>query len=328
MSILIALSKMYEEAVSVQLADYFSHIFASLLLAFCKGYSCQSTHLNMIENFKCVLDRGEYIACISMDINKAFDCLPHYLTICKLHAYGLSRNACTSIASYLYQRKQRVKIGNIRSSWKETDKGVPQRSILRSLICNIFMNDLFYFVKHANLFNFANDNSVSVSGKELNIVSRLLHYEAEVTVRWFCDNAMEANPSKLQGILLKGNKQAGDFKLSVKRHDIEFSKSMTSLVICIDDTLIFDSHLSHLNDVCLKASRQISGLQLLTGLMDYPSRRAIYNSFISSHFNHCPLVCFLQAGLVWLKCKKSGTSYSFYFKRLQIFIVKKWCRFI
>ena len=125
-SILIALSKIYEKAVSVQLTEYFSYIFSSLLSAFRKGYSCQSTLLNMIENFKCALDRGEYIACISMDISKAFDCLPHCLTICKLHAYGLSRNACTLIASYLYQRKKRVKIGNIRSSWKETNKGGPQ----------------------------------------------------------------------------------------------------------------------------------------------------------------------------------------------------------
>ena len=83
----------------------------------------------MIEHFKCALDRGEYIACISMDISKAFDCLLHCLTICKLHAYGLYRDACTLIASYLYQRKQRVKIRNIKSEWKEMSKGVPQGSI-------------------------------------------------------------------------------------------------------------------------------------------------------------------------------------------------------
>ena len=96
-SILIIFSSIYEKAVSVQLADYFIHIFFSLLSDFCKGYSCQSTLLEMIENFKCAFsiskskpdafERGEYIACISMDINKVFDEL-----ICKLHVYGLSSN--------------------------------------------------------------------------------------------------------------------------------------------------------------------------------------------------------------------------------------------
>ena len=94
------------------------------------------------------------------------------------------------------------------------------------------MIDLFYFVKHANLFNNTDNNSVSVN----DIVSRLLQSEAEVTVCWFCDNSVEANPNKFQGILFKGNKQVSDFKVSVDGHDIEFFKSMTSLGICFDDT--------------------------------------------------------------------------------------------
>ena len=106
LSIFIALSKIYEKDISLQISEYFDNIFSSLLSAFRKGYSCQSTLLNMIENFKCALDKGEYIACMRMDISKAFDCLPHCLTICELHAYGLSRNACTLLASYLYKRKK------------------------------------------------------------------------------------------------------------------------------------------------------------------------------------------------------------------------------
>ena len=133
-SILVALSKIYEKAVGVQLTGYFNSIFSILLSAFRKGYSCQSALLNMIENFKRALDKGEYVASISMDISKTFDCL----TICKLFAYGLFRDACILIASYLFRRKQRVKIGNIKSEWGEINKGVPQGFILGPLIFNIF----------------------------------------------------------------------------------------------------------------------------------------------------------------------------------------------
>ena len=136
-SILIALSKIYEKALNIQVAEHFNLIFSALLTAFWKGYNCQSTWLNMIENFKCALDKGEYVACVTMDISKAFNCLPHCLTICKLHAYGFSKDACKLIASYLYRRKQRVKIGEVKSNWKEMYKGVPQGSILGPLIFNI-----------------------------------------------------------------------------------------------------------------------------------------------------------------------------------------------
>ena len=291
-SILMALSKIYEKAVGVQLTGYFNSIFSNLLSAFRKGYSCQSALLHMIEKFKSALDKGEFVACISMDISKAFDCLPHCLTICKLFSYGLSREACTLIASYLFQRKQRVKIGNVKSEWGEIGKGVPQGSILGPLIFNIFLNDLFYFVKQGSMYNYADDNSVSVSHRELNILTRQLQTEAEVTIQWFADNAMEANPAKFQGLLLKGNKQASDFRVTIQGQQIEFSKSITTLGICIDENLTFDEHV---NNICLKASRQISALQRLTGLLDMPSRKAIYNSFIVSNFNYCPLVYYFTS---------------------------------
>ena len=58
MSILVTLSEIYEKAMNLQLTDHFNYI---LLPYFRKGYICQSTLLNMIEHFKCALDRGEDI---------------------------------------------------------------------------------------------------------------------------------------------------------------------------------------------------------------------------------------------------------------------------
>ena len=39
---------------------------------------------------------------------------------------------------------------------------------------------------------------------------------------FFYDNAMEANPAKFQGLLLKGNEEAGDFRVMIQGQDIEF----------------------------------------------------------------------------------------------------------
>ncbi len=63
-----------------------------------------------------------------MDLSKAFDAIPHGLLLTKLYTYGISKDACKLIRSYLINRMQRVKLDNVRSSWKSIVCGVPQGS--------------------------------------------------------------------------------------------------------------------------------------------------------------------------------------------------------
>jgi retron-type reverse transcriptase len=82
-----------------------------------------------------------------MDLSKAFDCLPHNLLLLKLENYGVSENSLKLLQSYLTGRKQCVKIGSVCSSFLDIYKGVPQGSILGPVMFNIFINDIFDFVK-------------------------------------------------------------------------------------------------------------------------------------------------------------------------------------
>ena len=124
---------------------------------------------------------------------------PHCLTICKICSYCVPREACTLKASYLRGRKQRIKLGNTRSECTELLKGVPQGSILGPLIFNIFLN---YFVSKGDLYNYADDNCISVSHKDISVLSTQLENETRVMTKWFADNSMKANVDKFQGIVL------------------------------------------------------------------------------------------------------------------------------
>ena len=66
-------------------------------------YGCN--HVLLIY-YKYALDRGEHVGAILMDLSKAFDCLPHRLLLSKLHAYGVSLDACSLIRNYLQGRRQ------------------------------------------------------------------------------------------------------------------------------------------------------------------------------------------------------------------------------
>ena len=96
------------------------------------------------------------------------------------------------------------------------------------------------------MYDYAADDSVSMN--ELKFLSRQLQAEADVTGQWFSDNAMEAKLAKCHGSLLKDNKQAKDFEVSVQGEGIEFSKSITGPGIYVDENLTFDEIFSNISD--------------------------------------------------------------------------------
>ena len=93
----------------------------------------------MVVHCKKALDQGKEYGALLTDLFKAFDCLPHDLIVAKLHAYGFPIELLKLIRSYLTEHKQRVKINDEFSSWIDILFGIPQGSILGSLLFNIFL---------------------------------------------------------------------------------------------------------------------------------------------------------------------------------------------
>ena len=121
----------------------------------------------MLEIWKKVLDKGEYICAVFMDLSKVFDTLNHDLFIVKLGAYGFETDALRYMKSYLTNRKQRLRVNKTFSESERITTGVPQGSILGPQLFNICLNDLFLFVSNASLSNYADDNTLYTFGDNL-----------------------------------------------------------------------------------------------------------------------------------------------------------------
>ena len=87
--------------------------------------------------FKCInvhfisnaLANGDPTDVVYLDFAKAFDTVPHKRLLVKLEAYGLSGKLLKWIKAFLNGRKQRVKIGDIFSTWMIVLSGVTLHDI-------------------------------------------------------------------------------------------------------------------------------------------------------------------------------------------------------
>ena len=193
-----------------------------------------------MKNGKKIVDNGGAFGALLTDLSKAFDCIPHDLIIAKLEAYGFHIDTLKLIHDYLSNRKQRVKVNDAYSSWKDIFYGVPQGSILGPLLFNIHLCDLFYFLEDLDIASYADDTTIYTVSEKKESVIRALETSSSLLFGWFNNNFMKANSGKSTAHLI-----------------ISPSKTEVLLGITIDHELKFDDHVNHL---CKKASLKLNAL--------------------------------------------------------------------
>ena len=226
-----------------------------------------------------------HVGLLLLDLSKAFDSLPHKSLLCKLHAYGVSRDASDLLCSYLTNRCQTVK-----SDWAKLIKGVPQGSVLGPMLFNVFINDLTYVVENTGpLYNYADDNTLGFWHNELDDLRLNFEYGSKIAIDWFQENHMKVNVSKFQSIILKPKGAMSDVEFHVSGHSLKPASSVKLLGVQINERLTFDDHISAL---CAKASHQITALRRIVKYLTLEIRMSIYNAFIASNFNYYYTLCF------------------------------------
>ena len=284
-SILPALSKIYERVMQNQINNFIAKYLSPFMCGYRKGYNPQHALLTLIEKWKRSLDRGAYSGVIFMDLSKAFETINHDLLIAKLNAYGFTKSALKLMKSYLSNRWQRTKINTSFSTWREVDCGVPQGSVLGPLLFNVYVNDLFWVGEQTESCGWADDISVHACDISLESLILRLEHDSLLVMEWFDSNCMKLNAEKCH-LLLTGHKPQWKWAM-VGKEKIWESKSEKLLGIIIDKDLKFNEHVRSL---CLKAGRKVTALGRICRYISLNKRKTLFNAFIQSQFAYCPLV--------------------------------------
>ena len=108
-----------------------------------------------------------------MNLSKPFNCIAHDLVNAKSAAYGFNIKS------------------NTTSVFEEIISGVPQGSIVGSILFKIFFNNSFYFIVVSLADNFGDENTLSGFAKTIKNLISILESESEIVMNWFKGAVME-----------------------------------------------------------------------------------------------------------------------------------------
>ena len=282
-SLIPIVSKLFERDMYNQISMYINKYLSPYIFGYRIGHSTEQCLSVMLEEWKKALDDKFSAGGILTDLSKAFDCLNHNLLIAKLEAYGFENNALSFVYNYLQEMKQRTKVNGSYSSWRELKFGVPQGSILGPLLFNIFINDIFYFIKETNIANYAEDNTIYTVDRNIDDLLKILQEETSLILYWFRINEMKSNDDKCHLIVCNHD----NVSVTLGNETIEESNSVELLGIKIDTNLNFNQHVT---DLCKKGNQKLHALARISKYLNEDKLKILMKTFIQSQFNYCPLV--------------------------------------
>ena len=190
-SLLPLISKVIEKVIHDQTSAFLNsrNLLYNYQSGFRKNHSTDFCLSFLNDKILKGFDQGLITGMILIDLQKAFDTIDHEILLQKLYAIGFSKHSVNWFRSCLTNRTFLVNLGNVFSQPVCVSSGIPQGSILGSLIFLIYINDMSQAVK-CNLFLYADDTCLVCHHKDINEIEKKLNKNFQTICDWFVNNKL------------------------------------------------------------------------------------------------------------------------------------------
>lgn len=279
-SLLPLVSKVLERQVyNAIMSHLVEHgLLSDMQFGFRPGASTQEAILAATQAWHGVLEKGGSVACVFLDLSKAFDSLPHSLILHSLSRVGICGELHSWIADYLTGRSQRVVLHGAESPAVSVSSGVPQGSILGPLLFILSVDML------ASL-------SISSSGKIGMYADDICYYrpvfaeedllavqlDVSLINEWVKDCGLRLNVAKTKSMVISRKRRPPTLSLRIDDRPIDQVDSFRYLGVQISSDLTWSDHISR---TCLKAKRLIGFLYRYFYLAERKCLSHLYRALI------------------------------------------------
>jgi hypothetical protein len=209
----------------------------------------------------------------------------HKILLSKLNSIGITGKALKILESYLNNRIQITKIGQIKSNPHEIKFGIPQGSILGPLLFLIYVNDMHNIGLKAHLTLYADDTCLFYFGPKLETLIEQAQNDINLLHRWLLCNLLTINESKTKYIIFSAKNKI------IKSHEplvingvtLQTTEQEKYLGLILDNKLTWKPHIDSLRS---KITSLTGALRRIVRCLPKRVRYTIYNSLIKPNLEY------------------------------------------
>ena len=254
------------------------------------GDSCINQLIFITRKIYKTCDDGYEVRGVYLDISEAFDKVWHQGLHYKLRKNCIPGELLNTLADFLDNRTKRVILKGQYSSRLKVEAGVPQDSILGSILLLIYINDLFENLA-SNPKLFADSNSLISGVKNIDASNIDLNNDLKRIGEWEFQWKMNFNPDptkQAQELFFSRKVQTTNYPpLIFNQNVIPQTTLQKHLGMYLDSKLNFSEHLKTIfqkTDKTIELFRKLQTLLLRTHLI------AIYKLFIRPQLNYGDMI--------------------------------------
>jgi len=239
--------------------------------------------IEIVDNIREELDRGNSVIGIYLDLSKAFDTVSHDILLHKLSYYGIRGHTYFWLKNYLEGRSQYTFVNKTPSESREITVGVPQGSVLGPLLFLIYVNDIGKCVNNAKTRLFADDTNLFLTGKSILQLQSEANESLACLHNWFVANKLTLNVEKTCFTVFTNKKTVPDFSLTLNGKSICRVLVTKYLGMYLDEKLNWKQHVEYVVNKLVKLR---GAFNYLAKVIDKECVQQIYYAYVFPYIRY------------------------------------------